>query len=177
MNDFCYFKILHLGRGWLHKTGIQTTWLQTPSSEALHHTISPILKTTPGVHTEFRKNHQLLTMTYKALWIHLSILFLDHTLPHCLPPVSVPQPSQDPRPLHRLFPLSGLLLAPLGHFHTLCGCQKVLNCFPCSPCLDDPTVSPAPISHHPVRFFCCCLFYFAGISLFTQSLSHLPTRM
>ena len=31
--------------------------------------------------------------------------------------------------------------------------------------LPDPSVSPAPVSHHPVRFLCCCLFPFAGISL------------
>ena len=107
----------------------------------------------------------LLTVTYKALWIRLSSFFLDNTPPHCLPPASVPQPSQDPRPLHRLSPLPGLLLAPLGRSHTLCRCQKVLNRLPCPPCPDDPSVSPAPVSHHPVRFLCCCLFPFAGISL------------
>ena len=127
------------------RLGSRQPGFKTPCSEALHHTISPVLKATPGVHTKFRKNHQLLTMTYKALWIRLSSFFLDHTPPHCLPPVSVAQPSQDPRPLHRLFPLPGLPLAPLGHSHTLCSRQKVLNRLPCPPCLDDPPF-PQPLS-------------------------------
>lgn len=128
-----------------------------------------------GVHTEFRENHQLLTVTYKACgsvcpvssWTTLLTAF------HLLLSLNLLRTPG----LGTGCSLYRAALGTPGSFsHFVQMSKRVLN-LPCPPCLDDPPVSPAPVSpapvsHHPVRFLCCCLFHFAGISLCL--LSHFP---